>query len=390
MNTVKKTILPPAAKLAQELIRIESVTPRDNGCQDIIKARLVKLGFATETLKYHEVTNLWATHVGSHSKQKLPFVVFAGHTDVVPPGPANKWTHPPFGGIVKDGILYGRGAVDMKGGIASFVVALERFIHEHENHAGTIGVLVTSDEEGEARWGTREVVKELTRRKIEIDMCVVGEPSSTNQTGDVVKIGRRGSLSGDLMIHGIQGHVAYPHLTRNPIHESLGALKDLVDEEWDQGTELFHSTTFQISNINSGTGATNVVPGFKQVHFNFRFSPASSDISLKARVREILDRHELDYELCWTEHSNPYITERGELIDAALASVHEVTGITSRACTSGGTSDGRFLAAAGAQVVELGPINKTIHKVNEHVVIEDLAVLADIYENLLERLLCKQ
>jgi succinyl-diaminopimelate desuccinylase len=383
------------AALARELIRRPSVTPNDGGCQDFIAERIRKLGFQTETLKYHDVTNLWAIRHGLQTnKPGLPaagkLVVFAGHTDVVPAGPLDKWEHPPFEGVIDEqhGILHGRGAVDMKGGVASFVVAVERFVKEHPQYAGSIGFLLTSDEEGEAKWGTKEVISELQNRGVSIDMAIVGEPSSIDQLGDVVKVGRRGSLGGELIIHGIQGHVAYPHLAKNPLHESLGALKDLVDMHWDDGTEDFHPTTFQISNIAGGTGATNVIPGHKMVHFNFRFSPASTVEGLQKRVEAVLEKHELDYEIDWHEISLPYETLRdSELVQAAVASVKSVTGIQARSCTSGGTSDGRFLAAAGAQVVELGPINKTIHKVNEHVDLADLETLARIYEDLLARLL---
>lgn len=387
-ETTMSALTSKATRLARQLIRIESVTPNDNGCQGVVRDHLEELGFACETQKYHDVTNLWAVK-GNHNEK--PLVVFAGHTDVVPPGPLEKWTYPPFEGALVDGILFGRGAVDMKGGIASFLVGLESFLSKFPDHRGSIGVLLTSDEEGEAKYGTKEVVSELTRRGTVIDMCIVGEPSSTEKTGDIVKVGRRGSLGGELTIHGIQGHVAYPHLSKNPIHESLGALKDMVDTQWDQGTEDFHPTTFQISNISSGTGATNIVPGFKRVVFNFRYSPASTEQQLKDRVKAILDGHALDYDLYWTDSSKPYETPRdSELVQAALASVAEVTGEESKACTSGGTSDGRFLAAVGAQVIEIGPINKTIHKINEHVATADLDILADIYENLLVRLLCKE
>jgi len=377
-----------AARLARQLIRIESITPNDNGCQRVVQERLGKLGFACETLKYHDVTNLWAVKGDSNRK---PLVVFAGHTDVVPPGPREKWTYPPFEGALVDGVLFGRGAVDMKGGIASFLVGLESFLSKYPEHEGSIGVLLTSDEEGEALYGTKEVVSELTRRGTVIDMCIVGEPSSTDNIGDIVKVGRRGSLGGELTIHGIQGHVAYPHLSKNPIHESLGALKEMVDTHWDHGTEDFQPTTFQISNMNSGTGAPNIVPGFKKVVFNFRYSPASTEQQLKDRVKAILDSHALDYDLYWTETSKPYETPRdSELVKAALASATQATGSESKACTSGGTSDGRFLSAAGAQVIEVGPINKTIHKINEHVAVADLDALAKLYENLLFRLLCKK
>jgi succinyl-diaminopimelate desuccinylase len=381
--TVRKTSV---VDLARDLIRRPSVTPNDSGCQDLIAERLERLGFVTETLKYHDVTNLWAIRHGAERSEKL--VVFAGHTDVVPAGPAEKWKHPPFEGTIENGILHGRGAVDMKGGLASFVVAAERFVTKYPHYRGSIGLLLTSDEEGEARWGTQEVISELMRRGVSIDMGIVGEPSSIEQLGDVVKVGRRGSLGGELVIHGIQGHVAYPHLAKNPLHESLGALKDLVDMHWDDGTEDFHPTTFQLSNVAGGTGATNVIPGHKVVHFNFRFSPASTVESLQIRVETILANHDLDYDIDWHEISHPYETPRdSELVQAAVASVKAVTGVQARTCTSGGTSDGRFLAAAGAQVVELGPINKTIHKIDEHVTIADLEKLTEIYEDLLQRLL---
>ena len=397
--------LSPAAELARELIQRPSVTPQDLGCQKLIADRLAKIGFTVESLPYYEVTNLWAIRPGGHTSnnnnRSNKLVVFAGHTDVVPTGPLEQWTHPPFDGVVvtedknknqnQNQVLHGRGAVDMKGGLASFVVAIERFIQQNPTYHGSIGVLLTSDEEGDAEWGTREVLNELTtRRLMHIDMCIVGEPSSLNTVGDVVKVGRRGSLGGELTIQGIQGHVAYPHLAKNPIHESLGALNDLVSMHWDDGTDDFHPTTFQISNIAGGTGARNVIPGFKTVHFNFRFSPASTVESLQKRVEAILEKHDLDFSIDWHDISHPYETPRdSELVLATLASVQEVTGVPARTCTSGGTSDGRFMSAAGAQVVELGPINKTIHKIDEHVDIADLDTLVDIYENLLCRLLCK-
>ena len=380
-----------ALDLAQQLIRIPSITPHDNGCQTVVLRHLLEeLGFACEILPYHDVTNLWAVRSGKANAACIvkPLVVFAGHTDVVPTGPVEHWTHPPFDGVVQRNILYGRGAVDMKGGIASFISALQDFLSQHVTYDGTIGVLLTSDEEGDAIHGTKMVVEELDRRGITIDMAIIGEPSSTNVTGDVVKVGRRGSLGGNLTIHGIQGHVAYPELSRNPIHESLGALKDLVDMQWDNGTQDFRPTTFQITNINSGTGATNVVPGFKKVVFNFRFSPASTPESIKERVEQVLRKHALVYDLNWEDVTYPYETNRDSpLVQAAVASVRKVSGITARTCTSGGTSDGRFLAAAGAQVVELGLINKMIHKIDEHVAVQDLEVLSKMYENLLQRLL---
>lgn len=393
--------LSPAVELARELIKRPSVTPLDLGCQDLIANRLAKIGFTVEALPFHEVSNLWAIRPGYNKKddssscvEKL--VIFVGHTDVVPTGPVEEWTHPPFDGVIvkqdDKQIMYGRGAVDMKGGLASFIVAIERFVQQNPTYRGSIGALLTSDEEGDADWGTREVLNELViRRGMHIDMCIVGEPSSLENVGDVVKVGRRGSLGGKLTIQGVQGHVAYPHLARNPIHESLGALNDLVNMQWDDGTEDFIPTSFQISNIAGGTGARNIIPGLKTVHFNFRFSPASTVESLQKRVQAILEKHDLDFGIDWHDLSQPYETPReSELVLATLASVQEVTGVPARTCTSGGTSDGRFVAATGAQVVELGPINKTIHKIDEHVDLVELDILVNIYENLLCRLLCRE
>jgi succinyl-diaminopimelate desuccinylase len=301
MNSTTRSIS-SVANLARELIRIESITPADGGCQTVIRHRLSKIGFTCETLQYHDVTNLWAYRGDLTNKQ--PLLVFAGHTDVVPPGPLEAWTFPPFEGFIDDqNVLHGRGAVDMKGGIASFTIALEDFISSHPDHSCSIGVIITSDEEGKAEHGTKMVVEELLRRGIQIDMGIVGEPSSET-IGDFIKIGRRGSLGGELTIKGIQGHVAFPHLSLNPIHESLGALKDLVDMKWDDGTEDFGPTTFQISNINAGTGARNVVPGFKTVVFNFRYAPASTEETLKSRVEKILDNHSLNYEIDWHDVSD--------------------------------------------------------------------------------------
>jgi succinyl-diaminopimelate desuccinylase len=373
------------ATLAKELIRIESVTPNDGGCQDILRKRLEKIGFICETMKFEDVTNLWA-----HRGDRAPLIVFAGHTDVVPPGPKEEWQYPPFEGIIDDqGVLHGRGAVDMKGGIAAFIVALEDFLQLNPDHRGSIGIILTSDEEGPANFGTKLVVQELTRAGITIDMGIVGEPSSRDKVGDAIKIGRRGSLGGDLIIKGVQGHVAYPHLSVNPIHESLDCLRDLVDMKWDDGTDDFGPTTFQISNINSGTGQRNVIPGVKTIMFNFRFSPASTEESLRTRMTQILEKHSLNYEIVWHEASLPYETDESSyLVKEAIASVLEVTGYKGNLCTSGGTSDGRFLAAAGcSQVIELGLSHKTIHQVNEHVALKDLQVLTEIYVNLLERLL---
>ena len=324
------------ASLARQLIRIESITPNDGGCQAIVRNRLEKLGFICETMKFADVTNLWA-HRGDVFNSK-PLIVFAGHTDVVPSGPTEEWEHPPFDGIIDDqNVLHGRGAVDMKGGIAAFVVALEDFLQLNPDHSGSIGIILTSDEEGPAKFGTKLVVQELTKAGIQIDMSIVGEPSSRDKVGDTIKIGRRGSVGGDLIIKGIQGHVAYPHQSLNPIHESLGALKDLVEMTWDNGTDDFGPTTFQISNINSGTGARNVIPGIKTTMFNFRYSPASTEESLRSRMEKILEKHSLNYEIDWHEASLPYETDRSShLVEQALASIFEVTGTEGALCTSGG------------------------------------------------------
>jgi succinyl-diaminopimelate desuccinylase len=369
--------------LARDLIRIESVTPNDNGSQAMLTARLEKLGFVCETMQFEDVTNLWAVR----GKQK-PLVVFAGHTDVVPTGPPEQWKFPPFSGTVSDGMLYGRGAADMKGGVACFVVACERFVSKHPEHSGSIGLLLTSDEEGPAKWGTREVMSELARRGQVIDMCIVGEPTSHAVCGDTIKVGRRGSLSGVLTIYGTQGHVAYPHLADNPLHNALGPLKALVDMEWDQGNECFPPTTFCISNINGGTGATNVIPGHKTVHFNFRYSPETNDKEIMEKVKSILDDHDLDFAIEWSEPAYPFETKRGSFVDAVRESVRDITGFDAQLSTSGGTSDGRFIAASGAKVVELGPVNASIHQIDERVSTADLDILTDIYENLLERVLC--
>jgi succinyl-diaminopimelate desuccinylase len=370
--------------LARNLIRIESVTPNDNGCQAMLAARLDKIGFKCEAMQFHDVSNLWC--VRGESK---PLLAFAGHTDVVPTGPLERWTFPPYSGTIdSDGMLHGRGAADMKGGVASFVVAVERFVARYPDHFGSIGLLLTSDEEGTARWGTKEVMSELGHRGETIDFCIVGEPTSHKQCGDTIKVGRRGSLSGELTIHGTQGHVAYPHLADNPLHNALAPLLALVDKEWDKGNENFPPTTFQISNMQGGTGATNVIPGHKTVHFNFRYSPETNDVEIKEKVEAILDEHDLKYEIEWSEPAYPYETKRGDFVKAVQESVHEITGLNPEMSTSGGTSDGRFIAASGAQVVELGPINASIHQIDERVSTADLEVLTDIYEDLLERVLC--
>ena len=324
------------ASLARQLIRIESITPNDGGCQAIIRSRLENIGFTCKTMIFEDVTNLWA-HKGNVFNSK-PLVVFAGHTDVVPSGPTEEWQHPPFDGVIDEqNVLHGRGAVDMKGGVAAFVVALEDFLQLNPDHSGSIGIILTSDEEGPAKFGTKLVVNELTQAGISIDMGIIGEPSSRDRVGDTIKIGRRGSIGGDLVIQGIQGHVAYPNQSLNPIHESLGALKDLVDMNWDNGTDDFGPTTFQISNINSGTGARNVIPGVKTTMFNFRYSPASTEESLRSRMEEILEKHSLNYKIDWHDASLPYETNKSShLVEHALASVFEVTGSEGTLCTSGG------------------------------------------------------
>lgn len=382
------TTASPTVNLAHDLIRIETVTPNDNGCQNMLAERLGKVRFVVESMPFENVSNLWAVHGNVEAK---PLLVFVGHTDVVPTGPLELWTFPPYSATLDtNGFLHGRGACDMKGGIASFVVASERFISKYPNHEGSIGILLTSDEEGDARWGTRQVMEELGKRNVSIDMCIVGEPTSHESCGDTIKVGRRGSLSGELTIYGTQGHVAYPHLADNPLHNALGPLKALVETKWDEGNESFPPTSFQISNIHGGTGAKNVIPGHKTVHFNFRYSPETNDEELMAKVKEILDNYNLVYDIEWSELAYPYETRRGcELVKTVQQSIHHVTGHSAQLSTSGGTSDGRFVAPSCAQVVELGHINASIHKIDEHVSTADLETLTDIYEGILERLFCQ-
>jgi succinyl-diaminopimelate desuccinylase len=368
--------------LAMDLIRRRSVTPDDADCQAVMIDRLERLGFRCESMRFGAVDNLWARR-----GTKRPVFCFAGHTDVVPPGPAVQWQSQPFEPEMRDGILYGRGAADMKGSLAAMVTATERFVGQYPDHAGSIAFLITSDEEGPATDGTVKVIEALERRGEKIDWCLVGEPSSTDHVGDTVKNGRRGSLGGVLTVRGRQGHVAYPHLARNPIHALAPALAALAGEDWDQGNAFFPPTTFQVSNINAGTGATNVIPGECRVVFNFRYSTESSAASLKERVGTILDRAGLDYTLDWTLSGLPFLTPRGELVDAAIASIRAVTGIDTTLSTAGGTSDGRFVAPTGAQVLELGPRNATIHQVNECVAVDELDELSSMYEGILARLL---
>jgi len=344
--------------------------------------RLQALGFETETMVFEEVTNLWARRGKS-----APVLAFAGHTDVVPTGPAQDWKHPPFDAVIDGDFLHGRGAADMKGSLAAFVTACERFVSQYPDHSGSIAFLITSDEEGPARNGTVKVVETLEARNEKMDWCLVGEPSSTQVLGDVIKNGRRGSLNAKLTVRGKQGHVAYPHLANNPIHLASPALTDLVKEEWDEGNEFFPATTFQITNIQSGTGATNVIPGTKEILFNFRFSTEVTADELKARTESILERYNLDYEIDWNLSGEPFLTAAGPLVEAATKAIHKVKNIETDLSTTGGTSDGRFIAPTGTQVLELGPINATIHQVDEHVSVADLNDLSTIYEQILIELL---
>ncbi|CAM0558101.1 succinyl-diaminopimelate desuccinylase [Vreelandella titanicae] len=383
MPTTEPEGLSPTLTLAFELLSRASVTPDDEGCQELMIERLAALGFHIERLPFGDVKNFWAVR-GHHG----PVVAFAGHTDVVPSGPYTNWQYPPFEPCIDDeGMLCGRGAADMKGSLASMLTAVERFVANHPNHDGRIAFLITSDEEGPAVDGTRAVVEHLRERNERLDYCIVGEPSSTTRLGDVIKNGRRGSLGATLHIKGVQGHVAYPHLARNPIHQAMPALDALVNEHWDAGNDFFPATSFQISNLRAGTGATNVIPGDVEVVFNFRFSTEVTSDELKARTETILDQHGLEYQIDWTLNGEPFLTAEGALVDAAIKGVEAVTGERPALSTSGGTSDGRFIATLGAQVVELGPLNDTIHKVNERVRASDLDDLSRIYEATLQALL---
>jgi succinyl-diaminopimelate desuccinylase len=369
--------------LLGELIRRRSVTPDDAGCQRVIADRLQRTGFRIEPLCYGEVDNLWATH-GSGA----PVFVFLGHTDVVPSGPESEWTTPPFEPAIREGHLFGRGAADMKSGVAAMTLALESFVAAHPQHRGTVALLLTSDEEGPSNLhGVRRVAEEFRRRGQRIDWCVAGEPSSAQRLGDVVRVGRRGSLSGALVVKGVQGHVAYPDKVRNPIHLAAPALAELAATRWDEGNAEFPPTSFQISNVRAGTGALNVVPGALDVQFNFRFCTASSAQNLRERTEAILRRHGLDFELRWDLSGEPFLTRAGPLRDAAFAAIEATCGITPKADTGGGTSDARFIAPLGAEVVELGAINATIHKVNESVALADLERLPSLYRAIAERLL---
>ena len=369
-------------ELAVELLKRRSLTPDDAGCHDLIAARLEKLGFRVERHVHNGVDNLWARR-GTTS----PVVCFAGHTDVVPTGPLDAWLSDPFEPTVRDGQLYARGAADMKTSDAAFVTATERFVAAHPDHTGSIAFLLTSDEEGPATDGTVRVVEALKARGEALDYCIVGEPTSAAEFGDTIKNGRRGSLSGTLRVKGVQGHIAYPHLAKNPIHLCAPAIAELADTMWDEGNDYFPPTTWQISNIHAGTGATNVIPGVVEIQFNFRYATASTADGLMDAMHEILDSHGLDYEIDWNLSGKPFLTPRGALCDHLSAAIRDVTGITPELSTSGGTSDGRFIAEICREVVEFGPLNASIHKLNEHVAVENIEQLAAIYEKTLEKLL---
>jgi succinyl-diaminopimelate desuccinylase len=369
-------------ELTKSLISKASVTPDDKGCQAIMIDRLKKIGFTINPLKFGDVDNFWATHGDSG-----PLFAFAGHTDVVPAGDNKAWKTDPFEPTIKDGFLYGRGAADMKGGLASMVTATEKYINENPNHNGTIAFLITSDEEGLAINGTVKVMDYLKENNQKIDYCLLGEPSSTSVTGDVIKNGRRGSLNGVIKINGKQGHVAYPHLAKNPIHLASPALNDLCKQEWDNGNDYFPATSFQISNMHSGDGVTNVIPGDARVMFNFRYSTETTKEELQKRVHEILDSHKLDYTIDWSHSGYPFLTPKGELVSACIDAILKTKGIQTELSTAGGTSDGRFIAQEGTQVVELGPVNETIHQVNESVLVQDLDDLSEIYYQVLTNIL---
>ncbi|MBB1361446.1 succinyl-diaminopimelate desuccinylase [Shewanella sp. SR44-4] len=371
-------------ELAKDLISRPSVTPLDEGCQTLMANRLAAIGFNIEPMVFEDTTNMWARRGNSD-----PVFCFAGHTDVVPTGDLNRWHTPPFEPTIIDNYLHGRGAADMKGSLAAMIIATERFVAKHPDHNGSIAYLITSDEEGPFINGTTRVIDTLEARNEKMTWALVGEPSSTHKLGDVVKNGRRGSLTGNLTVNGIQGHVAYPHLADNPIHNAVPALTELAQMHWDNGNEFFPPTSFQIANINGGTGASNVVPGELTVMFNFRYSTEVTAEELIQRVVSILDAHGLDYDISWIFNGLPFLTGDGPLLDATREAIREVTGYETDPQTSGGTSDGRFIAPTGAQVLELGPVNATIHKVNECVNVADLEILANCYERILEKLLCK-
>jgi len=369
-------------ELAKDLISRRSVTPEDGGCQIMLAERLEAIGFKANHLRFDDVDNLWITR-----GEGDPVFAFVGHTDVVPTGPLDQWNSDPFVPEIRDGMLYGRGAADMKSGIAAFVTAVERFTDEHPDHQGTIALLITSDEEGPSINGTRKVVEYLEENNIKIKWCLVGEPTSEKKVGDVVKNGRRGSLGGKLIVRGIQGHVAYPHLAENPIHKLSPALNELCAKVWDEGNEFYPPTSCQISNIRAGMGADNVIPGEVEVLFNYRFCTEITEEELRAQTETILDKYKLDYELSWKLSGNPFLTPEGSLVDAVREAISEVAGYETELSTAGGTSDGRFIAPTGAQVVELGPLNQTIHKIDECIKIDDLLTLSSIYELIIKKLI---
>lgn len=372
----------PTLTLSKQLLSIPSVTPDDLGCQNVLIQRLEVLGFTCETMQFGETTNLWA-----RKGTEAPVLAFAGHTDVVPTGPVEQWKFDPFVPTEHEGMLYARGSADMKSSIACFVVACEQFLKEHANHKGSIAFLITSDEEGPAKEGTVKVIETLEARGDKITWALVGEPSSTNHVGDVVKNGRRGSLGAVLTVEGVQGHVAYPHLARNPLHEALPFLTELSQIEWDEGNEFFPPTSFQISNINAGTGATNVIPGHLEVIFNLRFSTAITDTQIKQTITKLLEKHQLTYTIEWNLSGQAFLTTEGDLVSAAQQAIKKVMGFNTALSTAGGTSDGRFIAPTGAQVLEVGPVNSTIHQLNECVKIDDLESLTLIYADMLRHLL---
>lgn len=384
-----QSLTQPVLDLTRELIRIPSVTPDDGGCMDLLSYRLKDLGFNSERIDCGQVSNLWLTH-----GEGGPVFAFLGHTDVVPTGPVDQWTSPPFHPTERDGYLYGRGAADMKSGVAAMTVALEQYVQAHPDHPGTVGLLLTSDEEGPSVDGIRHVIKVFNERGTRIDYCVVGEPSSQDQLGDRMRVGRRGSLKGEIQVHGTQGHTAYPHKADNPIHRFAPALAALTAETWDEGDNNFPPTTFQISNLNAGTGATNVIPGHLDCVFNFRYGTATPRAEIERRVREILDTHGLRshglrYDLDWDETGGPFVTEEGVLRTAAMNVIEAITGVKPEGDTGGGTSDGRFVAPGGAQIIEFGPVNESIHKLDEHVRIDALGPLAACYQGILARVLLK-
>ncbi|WKA63637.1 succinyl-diaminopimelate desuccinylase [Pectobacterium aroidearum] len=371
----------PVIELAQQLIKRPSLSPNDEGCQALMIERLTAMGFTVEAMDFGDTQNFWAWRGTGKT------LAFAGHTDVVPSGDESQWQHPPFEPIIRDGMLYGRGAADMKGSLAAMVIAAERFVAAHPNHQGRLAFLITSDEEASAVNGTVKVVEALMARNERLDYCLVGEPSSTHVVGDVVKNGRRGSITANLRVHGVQGHVAYPHLADNPVHRAAPALNELIATEWDRGNDFFPPTTMQIANIQAGTGSNNVIPGELFVQFNFRFSTELTDTLIQQRVAELLDRHQLNYTIDWKLSGQPFLTARGELVDAVVNAVKHYNEITPELLTNGGTSDGRFIARMGAQVVELGPVNATIHKVDECVSAADLQLLSRMYQRIMEQLI---